>query len=65
MGYGRMYPFGYPEGNSIIGEPNFGYNPLDHMNPIISQNNTPAINPYFHWLVEKVKQRKERKSSQH
>ena len=65
MAYGRMYPFGYPDNNSIIGEPNFGYNPLDHMNPIISQNNTPAINPYFHCLVEKVKQRKEKKSSQH
>lgn len=63
MGSIPFYPMGYPVNNSIISDVNYGYHPLHHMNPIISQNNTPAINPYFHCLVDVMRKRREKKTS--
>lgn len=63
MGSIPFYPMEYPVSNSIISDVSYGYHPLQHMNPIISLNNTPAINPYFHSLVDVMRKRREKKAA--
>lgn len=65
MGYPMGYQPGYPMGNSMINDMNFGYDPLNQMNTIICQNNTPAVNPYFHYLLDVMGKRKSKKKSRY
>ena len=55
-----LHGLGEPLNPGMINDMNLGYNPMSHMSMIISQNNTPAINPYFHCLVDVGRKRKHR-----